>query len=58
MFGLGWSTGGGCHFFSIFCFVFVLLLIILSSLVHHTCCVCFCAHSLLSLSLIPLIRSY
>ena len=34
--GLGGGTGGGYHIFSIFCYVFVLLLIVLSWLVHDS----------------------
>ena len=47
-----------CHGFSIFCFVFVLLLIFLSRLVHNSCCICFIISFLLSLSLVPLIKCY
>ena len=53
------GRGGGYHFFFIF---FVLLLscykIVLSWLVHDSCCICFFVHFLLSLSLVPLIRCY
>ena len=38
-FGCGYR--GGHHSFSIFCFVFVLLLIVLAWLVHDSYCVCF-----------------
>ena len=38
------------------CFVFVLLLIVLSLLVHDNSSVCFLVPFLLSLSLVPLIR--
>ena len=39
----GLRGGIGCryHIFSIFCSVFVLLLIVLSWLVHDNCCLCF-----------------
>ena len=39
--GLGGGIGSRYHIFSIFCSVFVLLLIVLSWLVHDNCCVCF-----------------
>ena len=50
----GWVS----YFFSIFCSVFVQLLIVLSWLVMIVCCVCFIARFLLSLSLVPLFRHY
>ena len=43
--------------FYLFCSVYVLL-IVLSWVVHDSCCVCFLVHFLLSLSLVPLIRHY
>ena len=54
-----WAGGErvGCHTFSIFCSVFVLLLIVLSWLEHDSC-VCFIVPCLLSLSLVLLIRHY
>ena len=41
-----------------FCSDFVLLLIVLSWLVHDSCCVCFLVRFLFSLSLVPVIRPY
>ena len=49
------GTWGWYHSFSIFCYVFVLLLIVLLWLMHGSC-VCFFVPFLLSLSLVPLIR--
>ena len=50
---MGGVARGGCHRFSMFCSV---LLIILSCLVDDRCCVCFSVSFLLSLILVPLIR--
>ena len=50
--------GLGIIFFIFFYSVFVLLLIVLSLLVHDSCCVCFFVPFLLSLSLVPLIMHY
>ena len=56
MLGFGWGTRVGYHSFSILCYAFVLLLIVLSCLVHDSCCVCFMISFWISLSLVPLIR--
>ena len=56
--GLGGHTRDGYHFLRFFGFVLVLLLIIISWLVHDSCCVCFLVCFLLSFSLHPLIRHY
>ena len=53
-----WVGGQGVGITVFLFFVFVLLLIVLSGLVHDSCFVCFLVSFLLSLSLIPLIRSY
>ena len=46
---------GWVSYFSILCYAFVLLLIVLSWLVHDSCCVCFIVSFWLSLPLVPLI---
>ena len=43
----------GIIFLSVFCLVFVLLLIVFSWLVHDSCCVYFIVPFFLSLSLVP-----
>ena len=53
MLGFGWGTRVGDHSFSILCYAFVLLLIVLSWLVHDSCCVCFIVSFWLSLPLGP-----
>ena len=58
-FTLGFRWGGtwaGYHSFSIFCWVFVLLSIVLPWLVHDKYCLCFTVSFFLSLSLATLIR--
>ena len=55
MFSLKLGDRGGYHIF--LCAVFVLLLTFILLLVHDAC-VCFFAHFLLSLSLVPLIQCY
>ena len=62
MLGFGWGNKD-CkenkdHFFSIFCSVFALLLIVILWLIHDSCCVCFIVPFLLSLSLFLLVRRY
>ena len=41
--GFGWGTKGGYHIFSFFVFIFVLLLIVLSWLVHDRLCLFHCS---------------
>ena len=58
MFGLGGRTGGGGHIFLLSLLSVFVLLLVFSWLIHDSCCVCFIARFLLSLSLVPLIMHY